>query len=53
MSSWLSGPSVDDRIAQRNYDKAVEILDARLEVVEEFAKKRAGSERERLARVTG
>jgi cAMP-dependent protein kinase regulator len=31
MSSWLSGPSLEDLIAQKSYDKAVEILDARLE----------------------
>jgi cAMP-dependent protein kinase regulator len=31
MSSWFSGPSVDDLIAQKDYGKAVELLDARLE----------------------
>jgi cAMP-dependent protein kinase regulator len=31
MSSWLPGPSLEDLIAQKSYDKAVEILDARLE----------------------
>jgi cAMP-dependent protein kinase regulator len=31
MSSWLSGPSLEELIAQKSYDKAVEILDARLE----------------------
>jgi cAMP-dependent protein kinase regulator len=31
MSSWLSGPSLEDLIAQKSYDKAVEVLDARLE----------------------
>ncbi len=31
MASWLSGPSLEDLIAQKSYDKAVEILDARLE----------------------
>jgi cAMP-dependent protein kinase regulator len=31
MASWLSGTSLEDLIAQKSYDKAVEILDARLE----------------------
>ncbi|HEY7699198.1 MAG TPA: tetratricopeptide repeat protein [Vicinamibacteria bacterium] len=31
MASWVSSPRVDDLIAQKSYDKAIEVLDARLE----------------------